>query len=135
MDWKECHDRRYIKPASVNEDLIASLNISADKRYQTASRLVIDEITAATVFSLYYDCVRELLEALAIKHRFKIYNHDCFCAFLKEVLNKQSIGDKFDRFRKIKNGINYYGKDLDIDTALELITDLKDMIEYVKRIS
>ena len=133
MDWKECIDKRMVKELSLDNELIESLKVSADKRLKSASRLDIDEVTAATVFSLQYDCLRELLEAVALKNCFKIYNHDCYCAFLKEVLNDAQLGEKFDRFRKIRNGINYYGKDLDIETAKELSEDIIRLIDSIKK--
>jgi hypothetical protein len=134
MDWKECIDKKMVKELSIDTELIESLKISADKRFESASRLEIDEITAATVFSLQYDCLRELLEAVALKNRFKIYNHDCYCAFLKEVLGNSQLGEKFDRFRKIRNGINYYGKDLDIETAKELSKEIIELIDTIKNV-
>ena len=81
-------------------------------------------MTAVTIVSIYYDALREILEALAIKNNLKIYNHDCFCAFLKEILKDSNLGEDFDRFRQIRNKINYYGKAVSKAEAKELIEDM-----------
>ena len=132
MDWKECRDRMFVKEVSVDANLIDSLKISAEKRMETAKRLEIDATTASTLVSLYYDSLRELLEALSILNGYKIYNHDCYCAFLKELLGKDELGESFDRFRKIRNGINYYGKDIRPDHAAELVEEIMRLISDIE---
>ena len=76
--------------------------------------------------------IRELLEALAILKGYKIYNHDCFCAFLKEVLSESVMGDKFDKLRKIRNSINYYGKEVSVGEANKILSDLGSLIRDIK---
>lgn len=134
MDWKECRDRMFVKAVSVDVHMIDSLKMSAEKKLETVGRLEIDGTTASTVVTLYYDSLRELLEALGILKGYKIYNHDCYCAFLKEVLAKSEMGNSFDRLRKIRNGINYYGKDVLPDHALELVEEMMRLISDVNDI-
>lgn len=85
------------------------------------------EITSSSKISLLYDSLRELLEALAIKNGYKIYNHECYTYFLKEIMHEGSKGDEFDGLRKIRNNINYYGKELSLDES-------KDILERMKRL-
>ena len=101
MDWKECNEQGFVKSVSIDKELIKSLKISAQKRYDTAERIDIDETTAGTVVTLFYDSLRELFEAKTVEKGYKIYNHDCYCAFLKEVVKEESLGNAFDKFRKI----------------------------------
>ena len=110
MDWKESNDKKLIKEVTPDNNLVSSLFESSNKKFETASRLELDEITASSKITLYYDCLREILEAISIKKGFKIYNHECYCAFLKEILKEEEIGDLFDRFRKIRNDINIFNK-------------------------
>jgi hypothetical protein len=79
--------------------------------------------------SLLYDALRELLEAQALEKGYKIYNHECYTAFIKEILKKSPQGDTFDSLRKIRNGINYYGKDVSTEEAEHIINNLKKLIE------
>ena len=77
--------------------------------------------------SLAYDSLRELLEALALKHGYKIYNHECYTSFLKEILKENQNGDEFDDLRKIRNAVNYYEKDVLIEEAKEIIKRIKNL--------
>ena len=105
MDWKECKDKRFIKEVVKDTYLIDSLMKSSKKRLESSKRLKLDSITASAKISLIYESIRELLEAFAIKKGFKIYNHECFCAFLNEICKDKISSEEFDRFRKIRNGI------------------------------
>jgi hypothetical protein len=134
MDWKECNEKRYIKKISEDKELVSSLLKSSQKKFETASRIELDDVTAASKISLYYDCLREILEAIAIKNGYKIYNHDCYCAFLKEILKQDELGELFDKARKIRNGINYYGKDIKTKEAGEIISETIRLIKKVKEV-
>ena len=64
---------------------------------------------------------------LALKNRFKIYNHECYTYLLKEVLNESSKGNEFDELRKIRNSINYYGKIISINEAKNVLDRIKKL--------
>jgi len=80
------------------------------------------------------ESLRELLEALAIKNGFKIYNHECYCAFLKEILKDEELAALFDKFRRIRNKINYYGKDLSPKEAEAFKTEIEELVEKLKKL-
>jgi len=131
MDWKECKDNKLVKEVNIDHNLIASLLKSADKKLKSQSMLPLDETTASSKVTLTYDALREYLEAISIENNFKIYNHECYCSFLKEILDESELGTIFNEFRKVRNSINYYGKDISIDEAEPLI---KDMIEFIEKV-
>ena len=91
----------------------------------------ITELSKRKLVSNYYDSLRSLLEAISIMKGYKIYSHEAFTPFLKEKLNEEGISLKFDRFRKIRNGLNYYGKSIQLGEAREIVGDLKIMIKEV----
>lgn len=124
MDWKECKDKKFIKEVAKDEYLIKSLVKSSKRRFESSKRLKLDGVTASAKISLIYESIRELLEAFAIKKGFKVYNHECFCAFLNEVCKDRISSEEFDRFRKIRNQINYYGREIPIEEARIIIKDL-----------
>jgi len=68
------------------------------------------------------------------KKGYKIYNHECYCAFLKEIAGKSDIGDEFNSFRKLRNSINYYGKDISAEEANPVLKDMSKLIEKVKKL-
>ena len=131
IDWRECNDKRFVKEVNTDKSLIDSLFKSSKNKLESNEKLELDEITASTKISIVYESLREILEALAIKRGFKIYNHECFCAFLDEICNDKASSQKFDRFRRIRNHINYYGKIIPVKEALIII---KEIILLRKRI-
>ncbi len=124
MDWNECTHKRFIKETKIDKNLINSLIKSSENKLKSNERLELDSATASTKISITYDSLREVLEALAIEKGFKIYNHECFCAFLEEICNNKSFSLEFDKFRKIRNAVNYYGKDIPISEAATIIKDI-----------
>jgi len=131
MDWNECLKKRIAKEVIEDEELINSLLKTSKNKLDSERKLELNEITSASKISLLYDSLRELLEALSLKKRFKIYNHECYTYFLKEILNETQIAEEFDDLRKIRNIINYYGKEISIQEAkdvLERMNSLRDKI-------
>lgn len=127
MRWDDCLKEKISKKASSDEGLINSLIESSKSKLESAKRLKIDSVTANSVISLCYDSIREILEALASKRGFKIYNHECFTSFLKEIMRNPIIGEEFDRFRKIRNKINYYGGKLEPKEAESLFSQMAEL--------
>ena len=46
--------------------------------------------------------------------------------------NENLIAEKFDRFRKIRNGINYYGKNITSEECKENIKEIIKLINMLK---
>ena len=49
----------------------------------------------------------------------------------KEIIGKSDKGDEFDEIRKIRNSINYYGKDISTQEAMEVIARIKKLRDFV----
>ena len=74
-----------------------------------------------------YEALREAADALLYTEGFKSYSHEASIAFLLRKGFNESNVSEFDRFRKIRNGIKYYGGDCDK-------TDVTAAISLVERI-
>lgn len=90
--------------------------------------LAIENISARKIVSNFYDVLRSLLEADAAVEGFKIYSHEAFTYYLLEK-GQEKKSRNFERFRKVRNSINYYGKDIDVKEAAELVKEMKQLIE------
>jgi len=123
MDWEKCNEKKFLKSINVDEDLIDSLIKISEDKLRVNERLELDRISSTSKISLVYDSLREILEAIAIKKGFKIYNHECYCSFLKEICNDEISAEEFNKFRKIRNQINYYGKEIFIEESKEIIKE------------
>ncbi len=127
MDWKECVRKNIVKETNIDQNLIDSLTKTSNNKLQSEEKLNLDETTSSSKISLAYDSLRELLEALAIKNKYKIYNHECYTCFLKEILKESVKGEEFDDIRKIRNDINYYGKEISIEETKEILKRIKNL--------
>src|SRR3989344_169000 len=92
----------------------------------------ISETSARKIMANYYDILRAVLEAIAVLDGYKIYSHEAFAFFLKEK-GENIIAEKFDRFRKIRNGINYYGKTISVEEVKENSAGILNVIETLKK--
>lgn len=132
MDFNDCVKKRIVKEVNEDRELIVSLLKSSQNKIDSEEKLELNEVTSSSKISLLYDSVRELLEALAIRNGYKIYNHECYTYFLKEVLNESTKGDEFDELRKIRNSINYYGKEISFDEAKDVLERLNKFRVEIK---
>mgnify|MGYP001611765529 CR=1 FL=1 len=138
MDFDECIKKRIAKEVKEDKELISSLIKTSQNKLDSEKKLELSEVTSGSKISLLYDSLRELLEALAIKNGYKIYNHECYAYFLKEILNESNKGDEFDELRKIRNSINYYAKDISVEEAKEVLERIRklrgEIIKLLKNI-
>ena len=136
MDFKECLKKRIAKEVNEDKELIDSLIKTSQNKFDSEKKLELTEVTSSSKISLLYDSLREILEALAIKNGYKIYNHECYTYFLKEILNESIKGDEFDELRKIRNSINYYAKDITIEEAKDVLKRImklrKEILSLIK---
>jgi len=133
-DWKSCMDSLTAKRIRPDKGKIKSLLKSSGSKLESEGRLEMDDVTATSKFSLAYESLRESLEALAIKKGYKIYNHECYTYFLKEIIRESEKGDEFDSIRKIRNAVNYYGKELKPKQAEDLIKRIRNLRSFVLNI-
>lgn len=134
MDFNECLKKRIAKEVKVDLELIESLKKTSQNKFESEGKLELSEVTAGSKISLLYDSLRELLETLAVTKGYKIYNHECYTYLLKEIMNESIKGDEFDELRKIRNGINYYAKDISIEEAQDVLKRIKILREEVLKL-
>jgi hypothetical protein len=135
MDWISCKKNRLVKEIKTDNNLIISLINSSFNKIKTQETIKLNKETAASKISLAYDSLRELLETVAILKGYKIYNHECYYCFLKERLNESLIADEFNKFRRIMNDINYYGKEMDINETKRIIKGIIELIQKIKHLN
>ncbi|MAG77871.1 hypothetical protein CL616_00740 [archaeon] len=130
MDMNTCTKNKLVKNVRPDINKLQALLKSADKKIK-ACDILPDELGEPKI-TLIYDGIRIILEYLALKQGYKIYNHKCYTAFLKEIMKKSRLGDEFDKFRRIRNDINYYGKEVNKEDAKELVLQMKKFLKQIK---
>ncbi len=131
MDWRECVRERIVKNVKKDSNLIKSTREIAEIKVKSADALP-DELYIGKI-SLLYDALREYLEALALENNFKIYNHECYSAFLGEILKMPREALLFDRSRRVRNSINYYGRKISLEEAKQVIRDITGLMRKFRR--
>ena len=107
---------------------------SSKQAVDTSKLIPLNENTCKTIFRELYEGLREYCEALGYLHGYKFFDHLSITYFLKEIINKGEIAKKFDRLRKIRNGINYYGEDLNLETVEEASKEIPKIIKELETI-
>ncbi len=135
MDFKFCLERGRTKKVAVNKLRAASLFKSGVQAVETAKIIPLDQNTSKTVLRELYEGLREYCEAIGYIQGYKFLNHESISYFLRDVLREQSIYINFDRYRKLRNGINYYGEDINLETVKEAKEKIPELIKQLKKYS
>ncbi len=133
IDWDGCKMQGLAKEVAPDFFRIKSIIESANNREKTVRLIPLNETSKETVISLWYDVVRELLEAAALKNGFKIYNHECYTSFLRSVLHDGDFALEFDSLRLLRNSINYYGKKIGVKDAEIILLKLEKLIRNARK--
>ena len=120
---------RRVKP---DLPLAQSLIKTSEKHFKVVRMLEIDEITKETVLVMAYEALRELIESVAIREGYKVYSHEAFTFYLQEKGN-EALARKFDRYRKLRNGVNYYGKEIPLAEVRAALQEIPELLQEVKR--
>lgn len=132
MKFEDFIKNGQVKRARKDMELIKSLIKTAEKDLKFLGSLKINEDSARKIMTNYYDVLRSILEAISLSDGYKVYSHEPFGFFLKEK-GEDIIAEKFDRLRKIRNGISYYGADISTDEVKENAAEIMKIIEVLKR--
>lgn len=131
MTFEELVKKGLVKRTSKDMALIKSLIITSQNDLEFLKKVKIDALSSRKVMTNYYDILRNILEAMSSLEGYKIYSHEAFTEFLK--LKKEDvIAQKFDRLRKIRNGINYYAKTISPDEVKENVSEIIDVVKHLK---
>lgn len=130
MDFEYFIREGQAKRSFVDRNLAKSLLEQTKKDIKFFEGIKVNELSSRKLVSNYYDFLRTILEAVALIDGFKIYGHEAFTYYLIEK-NERQISRQFERFRKIRNGINYYGKIISIEETKEIIEEIKKIIDYL----
>src|SRR3989338_2126198 len=124
MNFKDFINDGKVRKATPDRFMAESIikNTFEDLKFLEQTKLT--ELSKRKLVTNYYD---SLLKG------YKIYSHEAFTPFLEEELKDKILSIKFDRFRKIRNGLNYYGKSIQLNEAKEIIEELKRVINEIKQ--
>jgi len=132
VNFNEFQTTGQVKKVTKDLSLAKSLIITSRQDLEFLKDLEINDVSARKIMSNYYEVLRSILEAIAALDGYKIYSHEAFTYFLIEK-KEEIIATKFDRFRKIRNKINYYGKNISIEEVNENVTEILNIIKKLEQ--
>lgn len=107
MRWQECFDEHIVHHDEPSPSIISRLQTQSENTLSTAHDLDVTESTARSIALLSYDALRELLEALSHAEGYDVHNHECYRAFLQEVLGASDLARAFNELRERRNELEY----------------------------
>jgi len=123
------------KKVMPNKIRASSFFKSSIQAIETAKAIQLNSNTSKSVLRELYEGLREYCEAIGYLKGYKFLDHESITYFLKDILKEQSVSVKFDRYRKLRNGINYYGEDIDIETVKEAIIEIPKLLKELEKYS
>ena len=130
MRFEDFIKKGLVRKTSKDKSLVRALLQNSKKDIEFLNGLKINEKSVRKIMTNFYDVLRSVLEAVSVIKGYKIYSHEAYIYFLKEI-KENLLAIKFDRFRRIRNSINYYGKDISIEETKENIYEIKKMINIL----
>lgn len=123
------------KKVMPNEIRASSLFKSSTQAIETAKVIRLNPDTSKSILRELYEGLREYCEAIGYLKGYKFLDHESIGYFLRDILKEQSVSMRFDRYRRLRNGINYYGEDINIETVKEAIIEIPELVKELKKYS
>ncbi|MBI2523417.1 hypothetical protein HYW19_03435 [Candidatus Woesearchaeota archaeon] len=123
------------KKVVPNKIRSSSIFKSSIQAIETAKTIQLNQNTLKSILRELYEGLREYCEAIGYLKGYKFLDHESIGYFLRDILKEQSVFMKFDRYRRLRNGINYYGEDIDIETVKEAIKEIPGLIKELEKFS
>lgn len=123
------------KKIMPNKIRASSIFKSSIQAIETARVIQLNQNTLKSILRELYEGLREYCEAIGYLRGYKFLDHESIGYFLRDILKEQSVSMKFDRYRRLRNGINYYGEDIDIETVKEAIIEIPKLIKGLEKFS
>jgi hypothetical protein len=130
--WSDCIELNKSRKVSPDHAKARSLVETAHERLAFANAQSVTEQSANFIFENMYSSLLEVIHAHCVQQGFNVTNHLCIGFFLRDVLKRDDIYRKFDTCRYRRNGIVYYGKRMDFETAKESIALVRLLIKELQ---
>ena len=124
-----------VKKVIPNKIRALSLFKSSIQAIETAKVIQLNPDTLKSILRELYEGLREYCEAIGYLRGYKFQDHESITYFLRDILREEPASKKFDRYRKLRNGINYYGEDIDIETVKEAIKEIPLLVRKLEKYS
>lgn len=133
MNFEDFIRKNLVRKASSDVELAKSLIAESGKILIVIKELNPNDTNATVLMRECYEAFRQICEAIAVHKGYKIYSHEAITSFIAEILNEKEIAEVFDRYRKIRNSINYYGTPISVEEVQKALVEIPKYIEVLKK--
>lgn len=131
MDFKYFVDNKKVIRGNEDHQKSEALKRMSSENLESVRRLPLDESNASIILVMGYESLRQILEAMALRKGYKVYSHEAYTYYLIE-MGENAAAAKFDRLRRLRNGVNYYGRPVNKDTAANALEEVARLIRSLK---
>lgn len=131
--FQESIGEGYVKKIPLDKIKAKSLLKSAEQAIYSAKKIPFEAGTLKSIVRELYEGLRQIGEAIGYLNGYKFLSHESITYFINEILDETKIAGKFDRWRKIRNGINYYGDDVSEETVKEALQEIPLLLFQLKK--
>jgi hypothetical protein len=134
MSFDQSMREGFVKKVRIDAIRAKSLILSSQQAISTARHIPVSKDSLKSIFRELYEGLRQELEAIGYMNGYKFLSHESITYFISDKLGDMALSAKFDRYRKLRNGINYYGDDIEEVTVREALEEIPAMIEKLKEV-
>jgi len=131
MNFKFSLNDGRAKKVMSNKIRASSLFKSSIQAIKTAKQIILNQDTSKTIIRELYEGLREFCEAVGYLNGYKFLDHESIGFFLRDILKEDFAYKKFDRYRKLRNKINYYGESVEIETVKEALIEIPKLLNKI----
>lgn len=132
MNFKTCIDNGWVRIIQKDDIRAKSLIKSSKESIETAKIIPLKEMSYKSILRELYEGLRQFCEGIGYIKGYKFENHVAITFFIRDVLNETEISNKFDRYRELRNSVNYYGKEINKETVLEMLKEIDGVIKLLE---
>lgn len=132
MEFSDFIGQGKVKKGQGDKHLAASIIKMSEQDLKFIDSIPVNSLSARKLVCNYYDVLRSVIEAISALDGFKVYSHEAYTYYLRELKNEERLSYQFDRLRKIRNGLEYYGMGISAEEAASNIKEIKSMVKALK---
>lgn len=133
-DFEYYIKEREVKIQTPNKIQSLSIFKSAKARLEHTKKFPVLKEEAKYILEDSYDAIREACDSLLIRDGYKSYSHIASIIYLRKFKFEESDLRKINRFRKLRNGIKYYGEDVELKDAVDALFIAEKIITKIKKL-
>ncbi|HVY01600.1 MAG TPA: hypothetical protein VHA12_02445 [Candidatus Nanoarchaeia archaeon] len=122
-----------MKRIDINKIKAKSLSEMGLQAIETARTIEFEERHFVSIMRELYEGLRQYCEAIGYFKGYKFDNHEEVGLFLRKELKEESVSIKFDRYRILRNKMNYDGLGVNKETVKEALEEIPKLVEILSK--